>query len=168
MTISFNKVILIGNLGQDPRLHLTKNSEKIATFSLATDEIWKDKNTGEKKTKTEWHRVVILNDKLSEIAHKYLKKGCKIMVEGQLRTREWLDDKSTNKHYVTEVILTKFRGELIILNGRQDHNYVGGEDFKPIEKSSSKTQFEENPESYISYPLENDYDIWPDHSVDTE
>lgn len=115
MAGSVNKVILIGHLGQDPKINYTHAGNKIATLSLATGESWKDKTTGEKKTKTEWHRIVIINDKLADVAHKYLKKGSKIMIEGQLQTRKWMDD-SAIERYTTEIVLKNFKGELIMLS----------------------------------------------------
>ncbi|MEQ8356973.1 MAG: single-stranded DNA-binding protein [Kiloniellaceae bacterium] len=119
MAGSVNKVILVGNLGRDPEIRSTQDGTKVANLSLATSETWRDRNSGERRERTEWHRVVIFNDKLSEIAEKYLRKGSKIYVEGQLQTRKWTD-KDGQDRYSTEVVLQRFRGELTMLDGRQD------------------------------------------------
>ena len=110
MAGSVNKVILVGRLGSDPDV-LRGNGQKIARISLATSETWKDKNTGERRERTEWHRVVIFNEKLVEFAEQYLIKGSKVYIEGQLQTRKW-QDQSGNDRYTTEVVLKNFRGEL--------------------------------------------------------
>ncbi len=119
MAGSVNKVILIGNLGRDPEIRSTQDGNKIANLSLATSENWKDKNTGERREKTEWHRVVIFDERLAEIAEKYLLKGSKIYVEGQLQTRKWQDQSGQDK-YSTEVVLQRFRGTLTMLDGKPD------------------------------------------------
>ncbi len=121
MAGSLNKVQLIGNLGRDPEMRQTQEGKKIATFSMATTESWKDKMTGERRDRTEWHRVVIFNERLAEIAEKYLRKGAKIYLEGQLQTRKWTDQQGVEK-YTTEVVLSQFRGELTMLGGRNDNN----------------------------------------------
>ena len=115
MAGSVNKVILIGNLGRDPEVRFAQNGNKIVNMSIATSESWKDKQTGERQEKTEWHRVVIFNDRLGDVAEKYLKKGSKVYLEGQLRTRKWTD-KSGQEKYSTEVVLDRFRGELTMLD----------------------------------------------------
>ncbi len=117
MAGSVNKVILIGNLGRDPEVRSTQDGMKIVQLSVATSESWKDKASGERKDKTEWHRVVIFNERLAETAEKYLRKGAKIYVEGQLQTRKWTDKDGVEK-YTTEVVLSRFRGELTMLDGR--------------------------------------------------
>ena len=114
MAGSVNKVILIGNLGRDPDV-LRGNSQKIAHLSIATSESWRDKNTGERKSRTEWHRVVIFNENIIEFAEQYLKKGSKVYIEGQLQTRKW-QDQSGNDRYTTEVVLKNFGGVLQILD----------------------------------------------------
>src|SRR5947208_7209549 len=116
MAGSVNKVILVGNLGRDPEIRSTNDGTRIANLNLATSESWRDRNSGERKERTEWHRVVIFNDKLVEIAEKYLRKGSKIYVEGALQTRKWTDNAGVEK-YSTEVVLQKFRGELTMLDG---------------------------------------------------
>lgn len=118
MSGSINKVILIGNLGKDPEVRSMPNGDKVANITLATSENWKDKNTGEKKERTEWHRVVIFG-KLAEIAEKYLTKGSKVYVCGQLQTRKWKDQSGSDK-YTTEVVLQGFGGELTMLDGNGD------------------------------------------------
>jgi len=112
--MSINKVILVGNLGQDPEIRSTQDGREIANFSLATSESWKDKNTGEKKDKTEWHRVVIFSQGLVGIAKNYLKKGTKIYLEGSLQTRKWTDDQGI-EHFATEVVLQNYNSNLQIL-----------------------------------------------------
>jgi single-strand DNA-binding protein len=112
-----NKVILVGNLGKDPEVRRTQSGEPIVNFSVATSENWRDKNTGERKEKTEWHRVVIFNEHLAKIAEQYLRKGSKVFVEGQLATRKWTD-KDGQEKYTTEIVLNRFRGELQMLDGR--------------------------------------------------
>jgi single-strand DNA-binding protein len=116
MAGSVNKVILVGNLGRDPELRSTQDGQRIAHFTLATSENWRDRATGERKERTEWHRVVIFNERLAEIAEKYLRKGSKVYVEGQLQTRKWADQQGQER-YTTEVVLTRFRGELTMLDG---------------------------------------------------
>jgi single-strand DNA-binding protein len=117
MAGSVNKVILIGNLGRDPEIRSTQDGLRICTLSVATSESWRDKASGERKERTEWHRVVIFNDKLVEIVEKYLKKGAKIYIEGALQTRKWTDN-SGQERYTTEVVLQRYRGELTMLDGR--------------------------------------------------
>ncbi len=116
MAGSVNKVILIGNLGKDPEVRSMQNGGKVVNLSIATSESWRDKNSGERQEKTEWHRVVIFNEKLGEVAEKYLKKGAKVYVEGALQTRKWTDNSGAEK-YSTEVVLQRFRGELTMLDG---------------------------------------------------
>jgi single-strand DNA-binding protein len=117
MAGSVNKVILIGNLGRDPEVRSLNNGGKVVNLSLATSETWRDKNSGERQERTEWHRVVIFNEKLGEVAEKYLKKGSKVYVEGALQTRKWTDKDGVEK-YSTEVVLQRFRGELTMLDGK--------------------------------------------------
>lgn len=115
---SVNKVILIGTLGADPEVRRTNNGDPIVNMRLATNETWKDKSTGEKRKKTEWHTVVIFNDKLGQVAENYLSKGSKVYVEGQLQTRKW-QDRDGNDRYSTEVVLQRYRGELTLLGGNE-------------------------------------------------
>ena len=119
MAGSVNKVILIGNLGKDPEVRRLNSGLPVVNFSVATSEAWKDKNTGERKDKTEWHNVVVFNEGLAKIAEQYLKKGSTVYIEGALQTRKWTDQQGVEK-YSTEVVLQKFRGELTMLGGRGD------------------------------------------------
>jgi single-strand DNA-binding protein len=117
MAGSVNKVILVGNLGRDPEVRTMQDGNPVVNLSLATSEQWRDRNTGERREKTEWHRVVIFNERLAEVAQKYLRKGSKIYIEGQLQTRKWTDQSGQEK-YTTEVVLQRFRGELTMLDTR--------------------------------------------------
>jgi single-strand DNA-binding protein len=117
MAGSVNKVILIGNLGKDPEVRRMGSGEPVVNLSVATSESWKDKSTGERKEKTEWHRVVIFNENIARVAEQYLKKGSKVYVEGQLQTRKWTDQSGQEK-YSTEVVIQRFRGDLTLLDGR--------------------------------------------------
>ncbi len=132
MAGSVNKVILVGNLGRDPEARQMQDGNPVVNLSLATSESWKDKNTGERREKTEWHRVVIFNERLADVAQKFLKKGSKIYIEGQLQTRKWTDQSGVEK-YSTEVVLQRFRGELQMLDSRGEGGggggYGGGGDF---------------------------------------
>ena len=128
MAGSVNKVILVGNLGRDPEVRFSQDGNKIVNMSVATSESWTDRNSGERREKTEWHRVVIFNDRLAEIAEKYLKKGSKVYLEGQLQTRKWTGNDNIEK-YTTEVVLNRFRGELTMLDSRSgagSGDYGGG------------------------------------------
>jgi single-strand DNA-binding protein len=125
MAGSVNKVILVGNLGRDPEIRSTQDGTRIANLSLATSESWRDKASGERKEKTEWHRVVIFNDRLVEVVERYLKKGSKVYIEGALQTRKWTDNSGVEK-YSTEVVLQKFRGELTMLDGGRGEGGGGG------------------------------------------
>jgi single-strand DNA-binding protein len=117
MAGSVNKVILVGNLGRDPEIRAFQNGGRVASFSIATSESWKDKSSGERKEKTEWHRISVFNENLVGIVEKYLKKGSKVYLEGQLETRKWTDKEGQEK-FSTEVVLRPFRGELTMLDGR--------------------------------------------------
>ena len=117
MAGSVNKVILVGNLGADPEIRRLNSGDPVVNIRIATSESWRDKNSGERKEKTEWHNVVIFNDNLAKVAEQYLKKGMKVYVEGQLQTRKW-QDQTGNDRYTTEIVLQKFRGELQMLDAR--------------------------------------------------
>ena len=125
MAGSVNKVILVGNLGRDPEVRHTQDGSKIVHLSVATSERWRDRSSGENRERTEWHRVVIFNERLGEIAEKYLAKGRTVYLEGQLQTRKWTDQ-SGQERYTTEVVLQRFRGELTLLGGRGDDAGFGG------------------------------------------
>ena len=116
---SINKVILVGNLGRDPEVRHSQDGNKIVNMSLATSESWTDKSSGERREKTEWHRVVIFNDRLGEIAEKYLKKGSQVYLEGSLKTRKWTTNDGVEK-YTTEIVLKKFNGTLTMRGGGKD------------------------------------------------
>ena len=120
MSGSLNKVLLIGRLGADPEIKQMVNGKNVARLSLATSQTWKDKNTGEKKEKTEWHRIVIFNEGLINVVQQYLKKGSQIYVEGQLSTRKWKDEKSGQDKYSTEVVMQGYNSSLTMLSGRGD------------------------------------------------
>ena len=117
MAGSVNKVILVGNLGKDPDVRRLNSGDQVVSFSVATSETWRDKTSGERKEKTEWHNVVIFNENLGKVAEQYCKKGTKVYLEGQLQTRKW-QDQTGNDRYTTEVVLQRFRGELQLLDSR--------------------------------------------------
>jgi single-strand DNA-binding protein len=117
MAGSVNKVILIGNLGRDPEVRQTQDGTKIVHLAIATSERWRDRTSGESRERTEWHRVVIFNERLGEVAERYLSKGRSVYLEGQLQTRKWTDQ-GGQERYSTEVVLQRFRGELVLLGGR--------------------------------------------------
>lgn len=125
MAGSINKVTLVGNLGRDPEIRSMQDGGKIVQLSIATSESWKDRNSGERREKTEWHRVVIFNENLGRTAEQYLKKGSTVYIEGQLQTRKWTDQQGQEK-YTTEVVLQRYRGELTMLGGRIDAGSSAG------------------------------------------
>lgn len=141
MAGSVNKVILVGNVGKDPEIRATNDGAKIASFSLATSESWKDKNTGEYKDKTEWHRVVVFNENISNIVEKYVKKGNKVYVEGALQSKKYTGSDGVEKN-ITEIVITRFKGEVSILDNKNQNMGSSsfdseGDDFE-IKKSSKK------------------------------
>lgn len=125
MAGSVNKVILIGNLGRDPEVRQTQDGKPVVNLSIATSENWRDRSTGERRERTEWHRAVIFNERLAEVAQKYLRKGSKVYLEGQLQTRKWTDQ-GGQERYTTEVVLGQFRGELTMLDTRGEGGGMGG------------------------------------------
>ena len=125
MAGSVNKVTLVGNLGRDPEVRTMQDGNKVVNLSLATSERWKDRNSGEQRERTEWHRVVIFNENLARIAEQYLRKGSTCYIEGQLQTRKWTDQQGAEK-YTTEVVLQRYRGELTLLGGRGDSGPASG------------------------------------------
>lgn len=125
MAGSVNKVILVGNLGADPEIRRLNSGEPVANLRIATSESWRDRQSGERKDKTEWHSVVIFNENLAKVAEQYLKKGAKVYIEGQLQTRKWTDQNGNDK-YTTEIVLQKFRGELQMLDSRGEGGGGGG------------------------------------------
>lgn len=137
MVGSINKVILVGNLGADPKVSNTTNGAKIVNLNIATSDSWKDKLSGERKERTEWHRVVIFNPQLADVAERYLKKGSKVYLEGQLQTRKW-EDANGQEKYSTEVVLQNFSGNLVMLDGRGEGGApAGGNDVFSGGSSSS-------------------------------
>ena len=141
MVSSINKVILVGNLGADPKVSNTANGSKIVNLNIATSDVWKDKLSGERKERTEWHRVVIFNAQLADIAERYLRKGSKVYLEGQLQTREW-DDQNGQKRYTTEIVLQNFNSTLVMLDGRSDSAPAGAGD---IYDSSASAGWDNTP-----------------------
>ena len=124
MAGSVNKVILVGNLGRDPEVRYTQSNQKIVHLSVATSERWRDRGSGEQKERTEWHRVVIFNENLAEVAEKYLSKGRTVYLEGTLQSRKW-QDQSGQDRYTTEIVLARFRGELVLLGGGRSEGQGG-------------------------------------------
>lgn len=125
MAGSVNKVILVGNLGKDPEIRSMQSGGKVCNLSIATSESWNDKASGERREKTEWHRVVIFDDRLADVCERFLRKGRKVYIEGQLQTRKWTDQQGQER-YSTEVVLQRFRGELQILDSNRDGGGAGG------------------------------------------
>lgn len=140
MAGSVNKVILVGNLGKDPEVRHTPDGSPIVTLSVATSENWKDRQSGERKERTEWHRVVIFNENLCKVAEQYLKKGAKVYVEGSLQTRKWTDQSGQEK-YSTEVVLQRYRGELTMLDGRGEGGSYG---------AASDSEFDQSQGGYAA------------------
>ena len=139
MAGSVNKVILVGNIGRDPEIRSTQDGTRIANLSLATSETWRDRASGERKEKTEWHRVAIFNDRLVEVVEKYVKKGAKLYIEGQLQTRKWTDKEGQDR-YTTEIVLGRFNGQLTMLDGRSGgEGFSGGpdDDMAPAPRAAS-------------------------------
>jgi single-strand DNA-binding protein len=127
MAGSVNKVILVGNLGKDPEVRTTQDGTKIVNLTLATSENWTDRTSGERKERTEWHRVVIFNDRIADVAERYLRKGRKVYVEGALQTRKWTDQ-SGQERYTTEVVISRFRGELVLIDSQRGEDAgIGGD-----------------------------------------
>lgn len=126
MAGSVNKAIIVGNLGRDPEIRYTQDGSKLAQISVATSEQWKDRQTGERRERTEWHRVVIFDPNLADVAEQYLRKGSKIFIEGQLQTRKWQDQEGRDR-YTTEVVVPRFRGTLTMLDSRSGGGDTGGD-----------------------------------------
>ena len=143
MSGSVNKVTLVGNLGRDPEVRAMQNGDKIVQLSVATSDRWKDKNSGEQRERTEWHRVVIFNDALGKIAEKYLQKGSTVYLEGQLQTRKWTDQQSGQEKYTTEVVLQRYRGELTLLGSRSE-NQISNDQQNPEIDQSNQTSMSDN------------------------
>ena len=138
MSGTINKVIIIGNLGADPEVRKTQDGKTIANLSIATSDTWKDKNTGERKEKTEWHRVSVFNEGLCRIIEQYLKKGSKVYLEGKLQTRKWTDKEGSDK-YTTEIILQNYEGKLVMLDGKSNEGSAAQQSY-----SEASTGFADN------------------------
>ena len=143
MSGSVNKVTLVGNLGRDPEVRAMQNGDKIVQLSIATSDRWKDKNSGEQRERTEWHRVVIFNDALGKIAEQYLKKGSTVYLEGQLQTRKWTDQQSGQEKYTTEVVLQRYRGELTLLGSRSENQISNDQQNDQIDQSNQISMSDE-------------------------
>lgn len=156
MVGSVNKVILVGNLGRDPEVRTTSMGTKIVNLTLATSETWNDKQTGERKESTEWHRIVVFNERLADVADKYLRKGRKIFVEGVLKTRKWNDNQGVER-YTTEVVLDRFRGELVLLDS-QNSSEGQSEQSQPMTQHQAKGAPKQQGRWDSSMPGKNDLD----------
>ena len=150
MASSLNKVMLIGNLGADPIIRQTQDGKRLAQLSLATSETWKDKNTGEKRDKTQWHSIVIFNDGLAGVVESYLKKGSKVYIEGQLQSRKYTDKDGVEK-YTTEIVLANYNGTLTMLDSKGSSGDFSSDSMSQVEQSSG-------PDSGSS-PASDDFDI---------
>ncbi len=157
MAGSINKVILVGNLGNDPEIRTSQDGKEIANFSIATTESWKDKNTGERKDKTEWHRVVIFNQALVTIAKQYLKKGAKVYLEGALQTRKWVDNNGVDK-YTTEVVLQGYNSNFTMLDNTGTSPQSGGQEYAP-QKSASNSNANSKSNNLQNFEDEFDDEI---------
>ena len=146
MAGSLNKVLLIGRLGADPEIKQMVNGKSVARISLATSQSWKDKSTGEKKEKTEWHRIVVFNEGLVNVVQQYLKKGAQVYIEGQLSTRKWKDEKSGQDKYSTEVVIQGYNSSLTMLGGGNQNST----------SSQVSKQNLENPSQEISHEMDDD------------
>ena len=142
MAGTLNKVILIGRLGADPEIKQMVNGKSVARLSLATSQSWKDKNTGEKKEKTEWHRIVVFNEGLVNVVQQYLKKGAQIYVEGQLNTRKWKDEQSGQDKYSTEVVIQGYNSSLVMLGGGNQNSISSQDSKQKFEDTSQVVQNE--------------------------
>ena len=159
MAGSINKVIIVGNLGADPEMKAMPSGDKMAKFPVATSETWRDRQTGERREKTEWHNIVIFNDNLSKVAENYLRKGMKVYLEGALQTRKWQDQNGQDR-YMTEIVLAKFRGELQMLDSKGDSGGYGGgrsmDDRSGGGQGGGQRQMEAPREDFSSDTLDDD------------
>ena len=153
MVGSINKVILVGNLGADPKVANTASGTKVVNLNIATSDSWKDKLSGERKERTEWHRVVIFNPQLADVAEKYLRKGSKVYLEGQLQTRKW-EDNNGQERYTTEIVLQNFSGNMVLLDGRGDGVPAGGNDV--FSGSASNAGWDSSPAAAPAAYLDDD------------
>ena len=148
MAGSVNKVIIMGNLGKDPEIRNFPNGGRVCNFSVATSENWKDRNSGEKQERTQWHNISILSEPLVNIAERFLKKGSKVYLEGQLETRKWQDNSGADR-YSTEIVLRPYKGEITLIDNRSDSNITS--------ESNNENQLNQNTESNSS-PVVEDFD----------
>jgi len=158
MAGSINKVIIVGNLGADPEIKAMPSGDKMAKFPVATSETWRDRQTGERREKTEWHNVVIFNDNLSKVAENYLRKGMKVYLEGSLQTRKWQDQNGQDR-YMTEIVLAKFRGELQMLDSKGEGggaSYGGGRMDDRSSGGGGQRQMDAPREDFSSDTLDDD------------
>ena len=155
MAGSVNKVILVGNLGADPEIRRLNSGDPVVNIRIATSENWRDKSSGERREKTEWHNVVIFNENLAKVAENYLRKGSKVYVEGQLQTRKW-QDRDGNDRYTTEVVLQRYRGELTMLDGRNDNQGGGYGGGQMGSSGGGQRQMESPKEDFSSDSLDDD------------
>jgi single-strand DNA-binding protein len=155
MAGSLNRVMLIGNLGQEPDIRSMQNGGRVCNLSIATSESWKDRNTGERKEKTEWHRVVVFNEGLVGVIENYVKKGSKVFIEGQLETRKWQDQNGQDK-YSTEVVIKNFNGGLTMLDGRNDSQGGGGYQQRPQAQQSGGGQ--QQQQNAAPAPVHDDFE----------
>ena len=155
MAGSVNKVILVGNLGKDPEVRRLNSGEPVVNLSVATSENWRDKQSGERREKTEWHRVVIFNENIAKVAEQYLKKGAKVYVEGQLQTRKYTDKDGVEK-YSTEIVLQKFRGELTMLDGKNDGGGDRGYESEGVTSGAGKKRVSDGPRENFSADLDDE------------
>ena len=155
MSGSVNKVILVGNLGRDPEIRTLTSGDRVANFSIATSETWRDRTSGERRERTEWHRVVIFNDNLVKVVENYVKKGSKVYIEGALQTRKF-QDQSGAERTTTEVVLQKFRGELTMLDGKGEGGGGGREDGDFGGYSSGPRQQSAGPKETFSADLDDE------------
>ena len=150
MAYSINKVTLVGNVGNDPEVRSLQSGNKVVNLSLATSERWKDKETGEMKSNTEWHKVVIFNAVLADIAEKYIKKGAKIYIEGQLQTKKWQDSNGLDR-YTTEVVVQNFKGEIVLLDRSSENSSLGSLD----NQKKSSEDLGDSPKKEINNQIDN-------------
>jgi len=157
MAGSLNRVMLIGNLGQDPDIRSMQNGGKVCNLSIATSETWKDRNTGERKEKTEWHRVVVFNEGLVGVIENYVKKGSKVFIEGQLETRKWQDQNGNDK-YTTEIVIKNYNGSLTMLDGRNDNQGGGGYQQQRPQAQQSGGGMQQQQQNNAPAPVHDDFE----------
>lgn len=162
MAGSVNKVLLIGNLGKDPEVRTSQSGARIVSFTLATSDTWNDRASGERRERTEWHRVVVFNERIGEVAERYLRKGRKVYVEGSLQTRKWTDQ-SGQERYTTEVVIDRFRGELVLIDSQRGGEDMGGYDAPQRQISGggmpSQTPQGDNGHGWDTAPIGGGHDL---------